>query len=147
MGGIIYIYNILKFLLEIYRRYCGLVWEACFCILLVTRDAMGQYIVPTDGKPLTSLGKSICRSSPVEKKSQFNTKIKNMHSIYLNKIVKWIFYEKNICWNSVRSDSATYLFVYFFFYLSIHQLSVCMHRVISKIQINVKILINGSKGS
>lgn len=30
-------------------------------MLSVTRDAMGQYIVPTDGKPLTSLGKSICR--------------------------------------------------------------------------------------
>ena len=25
--------------------------------VLVTRDAMGQYLVPPDGKPLTSLGK------------------------------------------------------------------------------------------
>lgn len=63
-------------------------------MLSVTRDAMGQYIVPTDGKPLTSLGKSIFVESCRKNKSQFNMKIKSCTIYVLNFTVKWIFTNK-----------------------------------------------------
>lgn len=62
-------------------------------MLSVTRDAMGHYIVPTDGKPLTSLGKSICR---ILKKKQITVQHENkiMHNICIEFYSKMDFYQQ-----------------------------------------------------
>lgn len=117
-------------------------------LLSVTRDAMGQYIVPTDGKPLTSLGKSICR---ILQKKQITVQHENkiMHNIYIEFYSKMDFYQqkKSLLEQSTKKFSqlsiCTFL-KFIFIYLSIIR---CMLEVSSKIKINIKILIIGSKSS
>lgn len=119
-------------------------------LLSVTRDAMGQYIVPTDGKPLTSLGKSICRILQKKQKQitvQHENKI--MHNIYIEFYSKMDFYQQitSLLEQSTKKFSqlsiCTCLKSIFIYLSNIH----CMLEVSSKIKINIRILIIGSKSS
>lgn len=115
-------------------------------MLSVTHDAMGQYIVPTDGKPLTSLGKSICRILQKKQKQitvQHENKI--MHNISIE--FKMDFYQqiKSLLEQSTKKFSQLSICTclkFIFIYLSIIH---CMLEVSSKIKINIRILIIGSK--